>query len=169
MEVRRIRINIGHESTGLEVYGIPYEARSGVGSRIGTRIGVPTYSRPMQGGPAARDVVEHGHAGEVLLGTTPAGKSTWVETLCDRALERPVREIRIRRTGSRASYLRINDIELTYLSPGGPRKEVLNKNARAKLYSGGVFAVSLSRPMRLIRVRIRIDHESTGLEVYGVH
>jgi hypothetical protein len=145
MRVRRIRINIEHESTGLEVYGVPYE--------------MPVLPR----------FEPDRYPGEVLLGTTPAGDSTWLETLCSGSRERPVREIRIRRTADEASYLRINDIEITHLTPRGIATEVFNINAGVKLYRSGVFKLALPKPMRITRIRIRIDHESAGLEVYGVH
>ncbi|MHC4511712.1 MAG: hypothetical protein ACYTAO_22630 [Planctomycetota bacterium] len=145
MRVHRIRININHESTGLEVYGVPYE------------LPIPQRSVPSR------------YPGEVLLGTTPAGDGTWLDTLCSGSRGRPVREIRIRRTGNKASYLRINDIEITHLTRRGMNRELFNKNAGAKLYRGDVFKLALPRPMRITRIRIRVDHESTGLEVYGVH
>ncbi|UCD00060.1 MAG: hypothetical protein JSW66_09290 [Phycisphaerales bacterium] len=145
MRVHRIRININHESTGLEVCGIPYE------------LPIPLRSVPTR------------YPGEVLLGTTPGGDDSWLDTLCSGSRDRPVREIRIRRTGNKASYLRINDIEITYLTPRGMRKEVFNENAGARLYRGGVFKLALPRPMRIMRIRIRVNHETTGLEVYGVH
>ncbi len=145
MRVRRIRILIEHESTGLEVYGVPYE--------------MPVLPR----------LEPDRYPGEVLLGTTPAGDSTWLETLCSGSRERPIREIRIRRTADEASYLRINDIEITHLTPRGISTEVFNINAGVKLYRSGVFKLALPRPMRITRIRIRIDHESAGLEVYGVY
>jgi hypothetical protein len=104
----------------------------------------------------------------MLLGTTPPGHSTWVETLCKSHCGGPVREVRLKRTGREASYLRINDIEITYMTPRGMQKELLNEGARVKLYYGGEFRLALPRPMRIVRIRIKIDHESTGLEVYGV-
>jgi hypothetical protein len=145
MRVRRVRININHESTGLEVYGVPYFSE--------------IVNQP---------VVENGGLREVLLGTTNGGDGVWLETLCN-SRNRPVREIKLKRTGRKASYLRINDIEITYMTPGGPRQEVFNKNGRVKLYYGGEFKLSLPRPMRITKVRILVDHESTGLEVYGVY
>jgi len=146
MRVRRIRININHESTGLEVYGIPY------------------YPHRIN-----RPVVENRGQREVLLGTTPGGDSTWLETLCNSPYRRSIREIRLRRTGKKTSYLRINDIEVTYLTNAGPRKEVFNKNGRVKLYYDGVYRLSLPRPMRVTGVRILVNHKSTGLEVYGAY
>ena len=146
MKVRRIRININHESTGLEVYGIPYDLPT-----VHSRVGRNRYMR------------------ESLLGTTPAGDSTWLETLCSSAYDRPIREIQLRRTGKKASYLRINDIEVTYLTPKGLKKEVFNKNGRFKLYYDGVYRLSLPRPMTITQIRILIDHKSTGLRVYGVY
>lgn len=146
MRIRRIRININHESTGLDIYGVPY------------------FSKIVK-----RPVIEKGGLREVLLGTTPGGDGTWLETLCSGPYRRPIREIRLKRTGRKASYLRINDIEITYLTPVGIRKEVFNKNARAKLYYDGVFRLSLPMPMRVTGVRILVDHQSTGLEVYGAY
>jgi hypothetical protein len=150
MKIERIRILTGHESTGLQVYGIPYR--------------LPTSTRRMH---------SHIHPGrqpsEVLLGTTPAGKDTWLETLCSNPFRKPIREIRIKRTGSKATYLRINDIKITYMTPAGIKKAVLNKNGRIKLYSGGVFRLSLPTPMMIRRIRILTSHESTGLQVYGVY
>jgi hypothetical protein len=146
MRIQRIRININHESTGLDVYGIPY------------------FSKIVK-----RPAIENGGLREILLGTTPGGDGTWLETLCSSPYRRPIREIRLKRTGRKASYLRINDIEVTYLTPAGVRKEVFNKNGRAKLYYNGVFRLSLPMPMRVTRVRILVDHESTGLEVYGAY
>jgi len=146
MRIRRIRININHKSTGLDIYGVPYFSK---------------IVKP--------PVIENGGLREVLLGTTPGGDGTWLETLCSSPYRRPIREIRLKRTGRKASYLRINDIELTYLTPAGLRKEVFNKNARAKLYYDGVFRLSLPRPMRVTAVRILVGHQSTGLEVYGAY
>jgi hypothetical protein len=105
----------------------------------------------------------------VLLGTTPAGKDSWLETLCSNPYRKPIREIRIKRTGSKTSYLRINDIEITYMTPRGIKKEVLNKNGRVKLYSGGVYKLDLPMPMIIRRIRILTSHESTGLQIYGVY
>ena len=101
---------------------------------------------------------ESPYPGEILLGTTPAGDSTWVETLCTTRYNGSLKEIRIRRTGHRASYLRINDIEVTYMTPGGPRKETFNRGARTRLYSGGIFRLSLPRPMSVRRIRVFINH-----------
>jgi len=146
MSIRRIRININHESTGLAVYGIPYYVRT---------------VRPT--------VTESHDSREILLGTTTPGDGTWLETLCNTPLGRPIRQILLKRTGSKASYLRINDIELTYLTPKGPQKEVFNKNGRFKLYRDGVYTLSLPKPMMVTRIRVLVDHESTGLQVYGVY
>jgi hypothetical protein len=146
MNIKRIRILINHESTGLEVSGIPYQTH---------RINRPT--------------VRNREQAEVMLGTTPAGEDTWLESLCSNPYRRPVREIQLKRTGRKTSYLRINDIEVTYLTPKGPRKEVFNKNGRVKLYHDGTYRLSLPRPMRITRIRILVNHESTGLEVYGVY
>lgn len=146
MRVRRIRININHESTGLDVYGVPY------------------FSKIVK-----RPVIENGGLREVLLGTTPGGDGTWLETLCSSPYRRPIREIRLKRTGRKASYLRINDIEVTYWTRAGVRKEVFNKNGRAKLYYDGIFRLSLPMPMRVTGVRILVGHQSTGLEVYGAY
>jgi hypothetical protein len=114
-------------------------------------------------------VVENDGLREVLLGTTNGGDGVWLETLCDGRRDRPAREIKLKRTGRKASYLRINDIEVTYMTRGGPRKEVFNKGGRVKLYYDGEFKLSLPRPMRITKVRVLVGHESTGLEVYGVY
>ena len=151
MRIRRIRININHESTGLEVYGIPYQMR-------------PVHSPHVVVPPSE----EGRYPAEILLGTTPGGHSTWLETLCSSPYNRPIREIRLRRTGRKSPYLRVNDIELTYLTPFGLRKEVFNKGGRVKLYYEDVYKVSLPRAMRITHIRILVDHESTGLKVYGV-
>ena len=152
MRIRRIRININHESTGLEVYGIPYMP--------------PAAHNPFRINPG----IEEGlYPGEVLLGTTVAGHSTWLETLCSNLYQRPVSQIRLSRTGRKASYLRINDIEITHLTRHGLQKEVFNQGGRVKLYYGGDLRLSLPSPMRITHIRILIDHESTGLKVYGVH
>jgi len=152
MRIRRIRINISHSSSGLEVYGVPYE-------RV-----IPQIFHPIS--PRSEEDL---CPAEILLGTTPPGDSTWLETLCDSHCGRPIKEIRLRRTGRQASYLRINDIEITYMTARGPKKQVFNEGGRAKLYYGGEFRLALSQPMRVTRIRININHESTGLEVYGVH
>jgi hypothetical protein len=55
------------------------------------------------------------------------------------------------------------------MTPKGKIKEVFNQNGRAKLRPGSVFSLRLPQPKRIIHIRIRVDHESTGLEVYGVH
>lgn len=152
MKIRRIRIKIDHSSSGLEVYGVPYE-------RV-----IPQIFHPIS--PRSEEDL---CPAEILLGTTPPGDSTWLETLCDSHCGRPIKEIRLRRTGRQASYLRINDIEVTYMTARGPKKQVFNEGGRAKLYYGGEFRLALSQPMRVTRIRININHESTGLEVYGVH
>lgn len=112
--------------------------------------------------------VESPHPGEILLGTTPAGDDTWLDTLCDTRYGGLLKEIRIRRTGHRANYLRIKDIEITYLTPRGPKKQTFNRRGRVKLYHGGVFKLALPKPMKVLRVRVGIHHESTGLEFYGI-
>jgi len=159
MRVRRIRILIEHESTGLEVYGVPYEMPALPRLEPDRRHEMPVFPR--------REPDRF--PGEVLLGTTPGGDSTWLETLCSGARERPVREVRIRRNADEASYVRINDIEITHLTPRGMATEVFNINADVKLFRGGVFKLALPRPMHVTRIRIRIDHKSSGLEVYGVY
>jgi hypothetical protein len=153
MRIRRIRIRINHESTGLEISGIPYHPD-----------GLPRFPRRMR-----RMGVEHHGPSEVLLGTTPGGSSTWLETLCSNPSQRPIREIQLKRTGRKTSYIRINDIEVTYLTHGGRRKEVFNKGGRVKLYRDKIFKLSLPRPMRIVNIRILVNHRSTGLEVYGVY
>jgi hypothetical protein len=153
MRIKRIRIRINHESTGLEISGIPYHPD-----------GIHRFPRRMR-----RMAVEHRGPSEVLLGTTPGGSSTWLETLCSNPSHRPIRQIWLKRTGSKDSYLRINDIEITYLTHGGIHKEVFNKGGRVKLYHDGIFKLSLARPMRIVNVRVLINHRSTGLEVYGVY
>ncbi len=152
MKVTRIRISVNHESTGLEVYGIPYN--------------LPVIKPKVR---RDRGVQRDRLDGEVLLGTTPAGNDTWLETLCSNTRNRPVREIHLKRTGREASYLRINDIELTYMTQSGPRKETFNEGARQKLYYDGVFKLVLPRPMRVIRIRVLVGHKSSGLNVYGVY
>ena len=159
MRIRRIRILIEHESTGLEVYGVPYEMPAFPRLEPDRRHEIPVFPR--------REPDRY--PGEVLLGTTPGGDSTWLETPCSGARERPVREIRIRRTADEASYVRINDIEITHLTPRGMATEVFNIDADVKLFRGGVFKLALPRPMHVTRIRIRIDHKSSGLEVYGVY
>lgn len=153
MRIKRIRIRINHESTGLVISGIPYHPD-----------GVPRFPRRMR-----RMGVEDRGPSEVLLGTTPGGSSTWLETLCSNPSHRPIREIQLKRTGRKTSYLRINDIEVTYLTPGGKRKEVFNKNGRVKLYHDKIFKLSLPRPMMVVGIRILVSHRSTGLEVHGVY
>ncbi len=153
MRIRRIRIRINHESTGLEISGIPYQPD-----------GAPRFPRRTR-----RMAVEQRGPSEVQLGTTPGGDSTWLETLCSNPSHRPIRQIWLKRTGSKSSYIRINDIEVTYLMPGGRRKEVFNKGGRVKLYHDGIFKLSLPRPMQVVNIRVLIDHRSTGLEVYGVY
>jgi hypothetical protein len=111
---------------------------------------------------------ESPYPGEILLGTTPGGDSTWLECLCDSRYDGLFKEIRIRRTGYRADYLRINDIEISYMAPGGIVKEIFNESGRVKLNHGDVFKLALPRPMRIRRIRININHESTGLEVTGI-
>jgi hypothetical protein len=146
MKVLRIRVGIHHESTGLQIYGIPYNE--------------PVIIDPVE---------ESSQPGEILLGTTPAGEDAWLETLCTIPCHRPIREIRLRRTGRKASYLRINDIEVTHLTWQGIQKDVFNRNGRVKLYCDDVYELSLPRPMRITRIRVLVHHESTGLDVYGVY
>jgi len=109
------------------------------------------------------------YPGEILLGTTPGGDSGWLETLCSNPHSRPVKEIQLKRTGRDASYLRINDIEITYLTPVGMKKEVFNKNGRFRLYYDGVYKLSLPGPMMITKIRILVEHKSSGLNVYGVY
>jgi len=153
MWIKRIRIRINHESTGLEISGIPYHTD-----------GIPRFPRRMR-----RMAVEDRGPSEVLLGTTPGGSSTWLGTLCSNPSHRPIRQIQLKRTGSRTSYIRINDIEVTYLTPAGKHKEVFNKSGRVKLYHDGIFKLSLPRPMMVVNIRVLINHRAAGLEVYGVY
>ena len=157
MRVMRIRININHESTGLKVCGVPYE--------LPVHPQVPQNQRISRNQHVEPDQIPE----EVLLGTTPGGDSTWLETLCNDPYNRPIKVIRLKRTGRKASYIRINDIEITSITPKGSVKEVFNHDGRVKLRPGSVFSLPLPRPTRIVRIRIRIDHESTGLEVYGEH
>lgn len=168
MRVMRVRININHESAGLEITGVPLHPPA---LDVPVTTHVITHAPPPHEEPEPVIVTEVPETpNEVLLGTTPPGHSTWLETLCSNPYHRPIREIQIRRTGNLASYLRINDIELTCMTPRGPQTEVFNQNARAKLYTDGVFRLALPRPtMRIIRIRVKIDHKSTGLEIYGVY
>jgi len=108
------------------------------------------------------------YPGEILLGTTPPGHSTKLETLCSTRYDGLLKEIRIRRTGRGGSYLRINDIEITHITPRGPQTAIFNENGRVKLYHSAVFRLALPRPMRIRRIAISVGHESTGLEVYGI-
>ncbi len=151
MRVRRIRILVHHESTGLVISAIPY-----------ARPAPPRTER-------IQFVEPEPIPAEILLGTTSRGNDSWLETVCHNPYHRPVKEIRLKRTGRRASYLRINDIEITSVTPKGRAKMLFNQNGRAKLRPGGVFSLVLPRPVRIAHIRIRIDHESAGLEVYGVH
>jgi hypothetical protein len=153
MRIKRIRIRINHESTGLEISGIPYHPD-----------GAPRFPRRMR-----RMTTDHHGPKEILMGTTPGGNSTWLETLCSNPSHRPIREIQLKRTGRKTSYIRINDIEVTYLTHGGRRKEVFNKGGRVKLYQDGIFKLSLPRPMRVVNIRVLINHRSTGLEVRGFY
>ena len=153
MHIKRIRIRINHESTGLEISGIPYHTD-----------GIPRFPRRIR-----RMAVEDRGPSEVLLGTTPGGSSTWLETLCSNPSHRPIREIQLKRTGSKDSYIRINDIEITYLTPAGKHKEIFNKSGRVKLYHDGIFKLSLPRPMMVVNIRVLINHRTAGLEVYGVY
>jgi hypothetical protein len=153
MRIRRIRIRINHESTGLDITGIPFHQNA-----------VPHVPRKIN-----RPVIKHQVPSEVLLGTTPGGRA-WLETLCSNPYPRPIKQIWLKRKGSKDSYLRINDIEVTYLAPGGKHTEIFNKSGRVKLYNGGTFKLSLPRPMmRIVKVRVLINHKSAGLEVYGIY
>ena len=148
MRIRRIRININHESTGLEVTAVPYAPIPVA----------PPFVHPPKPAPPR----------EIHLGTTPPGHSTWLETLLLAPYNRPITRIMLKRTGSSARYIRINDIQLTWLTPRGLQTQLFNKNARAKLYPNDTFTLSLPRPMRPTRIRVKIDHESSGLEIYGI-
>jgi hypothetical protein len=163
MKVRRVSININHVSTGLQIYGIPY-------NRINVKRHTTIDHHPREPHTIEPPVIENPHpsGSEILLGTTPSGDSTWLETLCTTPPHTRIKEIRLQRTGSRARYLRINDIEITYLTPQGRKKELFNQSAMTKLYSGKVFALALPRPMRIARIRVLIGHKSTGLKVIGV-
>jgi hypothetical protein len=146
MQIRRIRINIAHESNGLEVYGIPFDT------------------------PVVKPRVRRNHLpSKVLLGTTSVGDGTWLQTICSNPRNRPVREIHLKRTGRDTSYLRINDIEVTFLSPRGMKKEVFNKGGRFRLYYDGVFKLILPRPMNITKIRVLVGHKSRGLKVYGIY
>lgn len=146
MKVSRIRIKIEHESNGLEIYGIPFEVI-----------------------PIIQQAEINRYPGEVLLGTTPPGDESWLETLCSSLDDKPFREIRLRRTGNLANYLRINDIEVTYITPDGLETEIFNQNGRVRLYRNGIFRLALPRPMSIRKIRVLISHESAGLEVYGLY
>jgi hypothetical protein len=148
MRITNIRIHIEHETNGLIISGVPYNME-----RSRQRMDRSRESREPR---------------EVLIGTTRRGNDTWLETICDDT-PRPVKEILLKGTGYRAVYLRINDIEITYKTPEGLRKEVFNKSGNIKLYSTGVFRLVLPRPMRVTHIRVLIEHESDGLQVYGIY
>lgn len=167
MRIMQIRINIEHETNGLEIYGVPYNL-----PLMHPPVIRPPVMRPpvMQPPPVIQPPVRPDqNPREVLLGTTPAGDDTWLETLCSNPYNRPVKEILLKRTVGGASYIRINDIEVTYLTPKVPQKEVFNKSGRFRLYPDGVFRLTLPEPMRIVRIRILIEHESTGLNVFGIY
>lgn len=46
------------------------------------------------------------YAGEILIGTTPGGHSTWLETLCTTPPHTRIKEIWLQRTGNWARYLK---------------------------------------------------------------
>ncbi len=144
MKVTKIKIAIEHDTDGLIITGVP------------TNIERPRPRTERQRGQ-----------NRVLLGTTPKGNDSWVETICENTA-RPVKEIHLERTGNRSNYLRINDIEITYRTPGGIKKMMLNKNAREKLYFNQTFALVLPEPLRVTHIRILIEHETTGLRVFGI-
>jgi hypothetical protein len=145
MRITNIRISIEHETNGLIISGVPYNLE-----RQRPRMDRSREPR------------------EVLIGTTRRGNDTWLETICDDT-PRPVKEILLKRTGYQAVYLRINDIEITYKTPEGLRKEVFNKSGNVKLYATGVFRLVLPKPMRVTHIRVLIEHESNGLQVYGIY
>lgn len=145
MRITKIRILIEHESNGLIISGVPYNFE------------------PRRPGPGRSR-----NRGPVLLGTTPPGDDSWVETICD-GTSRPIREIQLKRTGQKAVYLRINDIEITYQTSTGPQKQVFNKSGNDRLYFDGTFSLVLPQPMRVTHIRIKIEHETTGLQVYGIY
>ena len=145
MRITKIRIAIEHESNGLIISGIPYN-----------------FERPRPRMQRSRQT------GPVLLGTTPPGDDGWVETICN-GTARPIKEIQLKRTGQRAGYLRINDIEITYQTPTGLKKQVFNKGGRIRLYFDAIYSIILPQPMRVTHIRILIEHESTGLQVYGIY
>ncbi|MBN2591148.1 MAG: hypothetical protein JXA96_14875 [Sedimentisphaerales bacterium] len=144
MKVIKMRIAVEHESNGLIITGVP------------TNIERP---RPRSDRPR--------RTGQILLGTTPRGNDSWVETICTSTL-RPVKEIQLKRTGRRSSYLRISDIEVTYRTPSGTKKMVFNKGGRERLFFDQTFSIVLPEPMRVTRIRILVEHETTGLQIYGI-
>ncbi len=146
MRIRRIRININHESTGLEVTGIPVQSRE-----------------------IERPVVTHVDVQAFLMGTTQAGENTWLETTCSNPTNKPIREILIRRTSRKSRYVRIKDIEVTHRVGQWPRKEVFNKDGKFRLRPIGTYRLKLPRPMQVSKIRILIENESSGLEVFGVY
>ena len=145
MKVMRIKISIEHKTSGLIITGVPTNVE---------------HIKP-------RRKRQHQEQGPMLLGTTPKGGNSWVETFCENTFK-PVKEIQLKRTGNKSSYLRISDIEITYRTPAGEKKMLLNKNAREKLYSNQTFSVILSEPLRISHIRILVGHETSGLEVYGI-
>ena len=145
VKVTKIKIAVEHESNGLIITGVPAE----------TERPRPGIERPRQ-------------TGKVLLGTTSNGNDSWVEALCERT-PRPVKEIQLKRTGRKSGYLRINDIEITYRTITGTRKMVLNRNGRAKLYFDQDFNLILPEPMRITHIRIMVEHETTGLQIFGTY
>ncbi len=145
MKITKIKIAIEHESGGLIITGVPTN-----------NIERP---RPRTERPRGQ--------GRMLLGTTPKGKDSWVETICERTAM-PVKEIHLERTGNNSSYLRISDIEITYRTPDGVKKMLLNKDARERLYFDQTFALVLPEPLRVTHIRILVGHETTGLRVYGI-
>jgi len=146
MHVIRIRVKTSHKSNGLKIYAVPY-----------------------RGAVAGPPILKKLSSREVLLGTTGPGDGAWLETTCYLKHRRPIKQIKLTRTGTKAKYLRINDIELTYMTPKGPARRIFNKNGRVKLYYGRAYTLSLPKPMRVVRVRVLTHHKSTGLNVYGVY
>ena len=145
IKITRIKIAVEHESNGLIITGIPYKIEP-------PRPGIEGFRR----------------GGKVLLGTTPKGDDSWVETVCD-GTTRPIKEIQLKRTGHKSGYLRIDDIEITYRTPIGLKKVILNKNGREKLYFDQTFSLVLPEPMHVTHIRIMVEHETTGLQVYGIY
>jgi hypothetical protein len=109
------------------------------------------------------------YPGEMLLGTTSAGNDSWLEVVCKSPINVLITEIRFRKTRGGSEYIRIYEAEVTYPAPDGMKTELIKiDEKRLYSYAGDYRQLRLPRPMKAIKIRLRIAHRTNGVEVWGM-